>query len=192
MRSRPSAATASPPKIAAAFPSSWLFQLVTWVGCTWWCAEISATVLSPRIASTAMRGLKYPLSGYVWLLHGLRSSGHRARSRNPLSTTVSQSGSADRHRAAWAAIEAPSDGSTEQVSKRGDGIGNVPLHSAGCRAACSLRVGQTLVIERSFFYCHRLSGVGPRESRKPQYTVWRGDESRANRDPRSARGQTPA
>src|SRR5271156_3646499 len=57
IRSLPSAASTSPPKTAAAFSSSSVFQAVTWVGCTSWCAAISATVLSPRIASSATRAL---------------------------------------------------------------------------------------------------------------------------------------
>src|ERR1700677_3728797 len=57
MRSLPSAASTSPPKIPAAFSSSSVFQAVTWVACTSWWAAICATVFSPRIASRATRAL---------------------------------------------------------------------------------------------------------------------------------------
>jgi hypothetical protein len=39
---------------------------VTWVGCTSWCAAISATVFSPRIASSATRAL----NAAEWLRFG--------------------------------------------------------------------------------------------------------------------------
>ena len=41
----------------AIFSSACVFQVVTWFGCTSWCAAISATVFSPRIASNATRAL---------------------------------------------------------------------------------------------------------------------------------------
>jgi len=53
MRSLPSAASTSPPKIAAAFSSSSVFQAVTWVAWTSWWAAISggwACVRLPRRA----------------------------------------------------------------------------------------------------------------------------------------------
>src|SRR5438552_9161520 len=48
MRSLLSAASTSPPKIAAAFSNSSVFQAVTWVACTSWCAAISAILPSNR------------------------------------------------------------------------------------------------------------------------------------------------
>src|SRR5665213_839909 len=57
MRSLPSAASTSPPKIPAAFSSSSVFQAATWVAWTSWWAAICATVFSPRIASSATRAL---------------------------------------------------------------------------------------------------------------------------------------
>src|SRR6202142_4590269 len=55
--SLPSSATKVPPNIPAIFSSACVFHVVTWFGCTSWCAAISATVLSPRIASNATRAL---------------------------------------------------------------------------------------------------------------------------------------
>src|SRR5277367_2429638 len=46
MRSLPSAASTSPPKIAAAFSSSSVFQAVTWVACTSWCADLGHGLLA--------------------------------------------------------------------------------------------------------------------------------------------------
>ena len=57
IRSLPSEASTSSPKIAAAFSSRSVFQAVTWVAWTSWCAAICATVFSPRIASRATRAL---------------------------------------------------------------------------------------------------------------------------------------
>jgi hypothetical protein len=45
------------PKIPAAFSSNCVFQAVTCVACTSWCAAISATVFYLRIASSATRAL---------------------------------------------------------------------------------------------------------------------------------------
>ena len=59
-------------------------------------------------------------------------------------------------RATRTAFELLRDGPSQQVTQCGDGVWNVTLHSSGCRAACSLRVGETLLVEQSFFYCHRL------------------------------------
>ena len=54
------------------------------------------------------------------------------------------------------------------MAKCGDGIGYVALHSSGCRAACSLRVGEALVIEQSF-----LLAPAPLSLRVEQKTVRR-------------------
>jgi peptide/nickel transport system substrate-binding protein len=44
-------------QIVSGDTNNWLFHAVTWFGWTSWCAAISATVFSPRIASKATRAL---------------------------------------------------------------------------------------------------------------------------------------
>src|SRR5215831_3778449 len=56
-----------------------------------------------------------------------------------------------RKRTTRTAFELSRDCPSHQITKCGDGVWNVTLHSSGGCEACSLRVGETLLIERSFF-----------------------------------------
>jgi hypothetical protein len=71
---------------------------------------------------------------------------------------------AHKHRTIWAALETSGDLPGEQISKRGDGIGYLTLCPAGHRAACNPRVGQTLLVEQSFFSATAFESVGDQKA----------------------------